>query len=238
MSTELHSHADAPLAIIGHISIPTSVLNHRFVQEALQQLDVVKDAEDERDRVIGTTSKPGSVQLYGWARNIAPHRDRTGIVYGVCLNPGLTVLKATDVRTPSPGPVYEVDLHAGSVFRLDDHLSHWTDDSGARIAVFCGPFPAADDAGALKRLTAGIKRLASGKYRHAPRISSGYIDLAADEAWATVDFEEREIMLLSEAKTRRAFILSCALCEKPASRIDHYWPFHSEQNRCLACAKL
>ncbi len=238
MSSGLFAQANAPLAIIGDISILPSVLNHRFVREALQQLEVVQDAEDERDRVIGTSSKPGSVQLYGWARNIAPHRDRTGIVYGVCLNPGRTVLKATDVRTPIQGPVFEVELPAGAVFRLDDHLSHWTDDSGARIAAFCGPFPTAEDENALKRLTAGVKRLASGKYRHAPRISPGYIDLAADEAWATVDFEVREIMLLSEVKARKAFILSCALCEKPASRIDHYWPFHSEQNRCVACAKL
>lgn len=237
MSNGLQSHADAPLAIIGHIDITPTVLSHRFVQEALRRLEVVKDAEDVRDRVIGTTSKPGAVQLYGWAQNIAPHRDRTGFVYGVCLNPGHSILKATDVRTPAPGPVYEVELPAGAVFRLDDHFSHWTDDSCPRIAAFCGPFHAVDDEGALKRLNAGIKRLAAGKYRHAPRVPPGYIDLAVDEAWATVDFEEREIMLLSEVESRRAFILSCALCEKPASRIDHYWPFHSEQNRCLACAK-
>ncbi|HCF2447004.1 TPA: hypothetical protein NIA45_004672 [Pseudomonas aeruginosa] len=230
--------AGAPLAVIGQLQIPDAVLQHRFVLEALQRVQEVNLSEDGRERVIGTTSRPGEVQLYGWGVNIGRHTDRTGIVYGVCLNPGRTVLKSTDERTTVPGPVHQVLLPAGAVFRLDDYLAHWTEDSCPRVAAFCGPFPECDDAAALERLQAAIGLLASGTYAGAPRISAGFIQLAADEAWATTDFENREIMLLQEVKRRRAYILTCHLCDRPANKIDHFWPYHEEASRCLVCADL
>lgn len=230
--------AGAPLAVIGHLHIPDAVLKHRFVVEALQCLQEVNLSQDGRERVIGTTSQPREVQLYGWGENIGRHTDRTGIVYGVCLNPGRTVLKSTDDRTPVPGPVHQVELPAGAVFRLDDYLAHWTEDSCPRVAAFCGPFLECNDAAAIVRLQAAIGLLAIGAYAGAPRISAGFIQLAADEAWATADFESREIMLLEEVERRQAYILTCHLCERPANKIDHFWPYHEEANRCLACAAL
>lgn len=41
-----------------------------------------------------------------------------------------------------------------------------------------------------------------------------------------------ERMLLDEAKEQGRAIIRCALCKEPAVRLDCYWPYFSEQNRC------
>ena len=44
-------------------------------------------------------------------------------------------------------------------------------------------------------------------------------------------------VLASEKRARRA-IIRCHLCDRPAKRLDCFWPYHGENNRCtehLAC---
>lgn len=109
------------------------------------------------------------------------------------------------------------------VFRLDDRVPHWTQDSASRLALFVGPFKAPCDAEAVERLRVAVGYLAEGRYRDAPRVASGLVQLQPDECWATCDFEEREIMLLSDAKAGGYHVLDCS-CGKPAAVIDEYWP--------------
>ncbi|MBW6123103.1 hypothetical protein KZ843_09420 [Pseudomonas aeruginosa] len=223
------------LSIVGAIPIRAAVLQHRFALEGLAAIAVASEEEDPRKRVIGTSNQPDEVELYGWAQDITRHRDNSGWIYGVCLNPGRTRLFATDERTPTPGETIEVELSAGTVFRLDDYFTHWTQDSGPRLAAFIGPFAQPCDDLALAKLREAIEQLAKGVYSLAPRVSGGFRVLLADECWATHDYESRSLMLLADAKASNADVLCCAECDKPAAIIDHYWPYEQSANRCYDC---
>jgi hypothetical protein len=45
-------------------------------------------------------------------------------------------------------------------------------------------------------------------------------------------------MRLSTAKKRKKEIILCSDCKKPAVRLDHLYPYHSEMNACATHAKL
>lgn len=234
---ERHQRAESSgLVIVDHLDVPEAVLSHRFVAEGLRLLATVADEDDFRDRVIGTGKATRKAQLYGWAKDTAEHQDKTGVIYGVCLTPGNSKLFARAGEDNS-APVLEVELSVGAVFRLDDYLPHWTEDSGHRLAAFAGPYPEPNDSAALALLETGITHLAAGSYYDAPRVGLGYFQLQADECWATHDFQDRELMLIADAKERGHHILECSLCEQPAAKIDHYWPFHFDQNLCSRCAE-
>lgn len=228
--------ADTPaVSVVGKIKIPAEVKRHRFYREALIAVESVIDADNFKDRVVGTSNGNKEVQLYGWAPNIAAHSDNTGFVYGVCLNAGVTHLYATDERTPVPGPTYEAVIGVGDVFRLNDRYSHWTRDDGPRIAAFVGPFTGPADAEAIQRLSVAIGRLAGGTYGGAPRVAVGFMFIQPDECWVTSDFESRALMLVSEANAADAWIIQCSTCAAPATKVDHFWPYESSRNRCAKC---
>ncbi len=217
------------LLLFCHIDVPVKALQHRFVAETENRLRLAEAADDERERVVGTGRDNSAPQLYGWAANIAAHSDNTGYIYGVCLNEGVTKLHAS--RGDGVQPV-TIMLRQGDVFRLNDFVPHWTEDSQPRIAVMAGPFAEPCDELALQQLQEGLQALASGAYYGAPRMASGHVTLGADECWATRDFETSSIMLLEDARREGLEVITCAECEEPAVVVDHYWPWHGEASRC------
>lgn len=219
--------SSAPLAVVGHLSIPPAALEHRFAVEALAVAHS-RDSED-LERVIGTDNT-GRCELYGWAPHVAPHADGFGFVYLVCLNDGKTSICARDTS----GEVYEVFAPAGAVIRLDDRLEHWTSDTVARVAAFAGHFPEPGDDAAIAQLKAGIAALSKGLYAGAPRVRDGFRVLLDDECWsaATLD-DELETTLLQEAKTAGRWIETCSHCGKPAVRPDPKWPYSMALSRCM-----
>ena len=44
-----------------------------------------------------------------------------------------------------------------------------------------------------------------------------------------------ERMTIKEAHKRNLGIINCCQCNKPATQVDHYWPFCSGQNLCDDC---
>lgn len=217
------------LLLAGRIHIPAEALQHRFYAEADRRLAVACEADDERERVVGTSRDNSAAQLYGWAAGITAHSDNTGYIYGVCLNEGVTTLYA---ERAGGMPPLAIQLSKGDVFRLNDFVRHWTQDDRPRIALMAGPFPEPCDALALQQLREGLAALASGAYYGAPRMASGHVTLAADECWASRDFETASIMLLEDARQEGIEVITCAVCEEPAVTVDHHWPWHSEQSLC------
>lgn len=47
-----------------------------------------------------------------------------------------------------------------------------------------------------------------------------------------VSLGEGDWELCSESDVKDRPIITCVHCEKPAVQLDHFWPYHSEQNLC------
>lgn len=220
-----------PLAIVGHLEVPAAVLKHRFYIEALA-CAMMFDARhhDGEGRVIGTANTK-QCELYGWAPNVDSHVDKTGWVYGVALNAGRTTVAAWPMKTDDD--LVMVELPAGAVFRLDDHVMHWTEDAAPRVAAFVGSFEAPNDAAALAILRDGIAALARGDYYGAPRVREAFRCLLPDECLVSNEaMTDYEPMLLADALRAGRFVIPCASCGKPAVRVDNHWPYHWDTNRC------
>lgn len=216
--------------VIGRIEIPDSVLKHRFVVEVEACAKMFESASDVHHQVVGT-GNTRRCELYGWAPNVDAHVDRTGYVYLCCLNPGLGELVAWDMDDNTEAAV--VELQVGAVIRLNDHVLHWTEDKGYRLAAFAGvwQWPADDEAMAILR--GGIEALARGDYYGAPRVRPGFRILLADECLVpNAAHDELEPALLADAKRRGLLIEQCGQCRKPAVRPDRQWPYFRDQSRC------
>lgn len=154
------------LGAVGRISVPSLALKHPHVMEALALARVFANDDTRLERVIGTDNKQAELgcQLYGWGCNVAPHRDRTGFVFFVPL-----VVHQSAVCTNFGA----VRLRRGTVYRLNDHVLHWTEDSAPVVCAFVGPFNFPHPAPAIEHLRHGIEALASG-VPDAPRVRSGF----------------------------------------------------------------
>jgi hypothetical protein len=222
--------------MIGRIEIPPAVLDHRFVLEALGCALVLQQSDDRKAGVVGTDNSR-LCELYGWAPNVPAHRDNTGWMYALMLDDGVSRIHAMSdpglSHAVSPSEKIEIRVTAGDVFRLCDFCEHWTEDVRARVAAFVGCFDEPDDERALAILRAGVAALARGEYYGAPRVRDGFRTLLPDECYAASDeCTDAELMLLSDAKHAGRWIQTCGVCEAPAVRLDHYWPYHHEYNRC------
>lgn len=212
------------------IQVPDLVMSHRFVREIEAVVQVVTEGDESGSPVAGTTNTKGC-ELYGWGPDVAPHADRTGFVYLVCLNDGESTL-----HTLQHGVHTQVALRRGAVVRLWDSAEHWTTDEVARVAAFVGSFSEPRDAVAMEVLSAGINALARGDYYGAPRCAPGFVVLRQDECYVA-DWEHStyEHMLLADAKAQGKHIIECAHCGAPAIRIDDHWPYFWDGNKCGAC---
>lgn len=218
------------LAPVGVIQIPDTVLAHRFVVEIEAVVHVVTNSDEVGSPVAGT-SNTKACELYGWGPDVAPHADRTGFVYLVCLNDGDSTLHALH-----DGEHTSVTLRRGEVVRLWDGAEHWTQDETARVAAFVGSFKEPQDAEALAVLTAGVGALGRGDYYGAPRCSPGFVVPRKDECYvANWEASTYEHMLLSDAKAQGRHIIECACCGAPAIRVDGHWPYFWDGNKCGTC---
>jgi hypothetical protein len=228
---------------IGHIDIPAGVLDHRFVLEARANAALLTKHQDDNRQVVGT-SNTRLCELYGWAPNVEPHVDNTGIVYLVGLDDLVSHLYAwagaPSVRTGQVGvrrargsKLHFARLAAGTVVRLDDFAEHWTEDTGPRVAAFVGSFEKPDDDRAMEILRAGVAALARGDYYGAPRVPQGYRAMLPDECFAANDdWSDCEVMLLDDARAKKRLVQLCGKCDRPAVRMDRYWPNFHDMNRC------
>jgi hypothetical protein len=219
----------SPLEIIGNIDIPTSVMMHRFVREALGCAHIMaKNVEggDSREQVVGTANNK-AVELYGWAPHVDSHADNTGFVYLVALNEGRSTVNVWADFEP-----ISVWLPAGTVVRLDDRKMHWTEDD--RVRAFVGSFAEPRDDQALTQLQAGVTNLAKGDYYGTPRVSSGFRVLMPDECLIpNAVYDNCDPMLVADARKQRLRYERCTHCKKPAVRLDHHWPYSQANNRCI-----
>lgn len=220
----------APLEIIGHIPVPDIVMRHRFVKEALACARLMAkkvDDRESREQVVGTANTR-QVELYGWAPNVDSHADKIGIVYLLALNDGkstVNVMEGDDATC--------VWLPRGAVARLDDHVSHWTEDDQVRVCAFLGAFKEPCDADALAMLTDAVKALATNEYYRAPRVREGFRVLLADECLVmNRPGDGVDTMLLTDAIQNSRLVETCAKCGKPAVRVDDRYPYHTDMNRC------
>ena len=229
--TAPNNHSWPPAAVVGHLQIPPEVEAHRFMQEAREHINALANRADEswpHEHVIAT-SNTRRVELYGWRPNVEPHKDKTGYIYFVALNDGVTTVTADRSVEKST-----VVARKGDVVRLDDFSSHGTTDDQARVCAFLGSFMLPDDVAALEELRKAIGLLAKGEYYGAPRLSHGARRLSKDECLVVdPDSHEASAHLLTDAVAGGLFYEICALCSKPAATLDRYWPYHTERHRCL-----
>jgi hypothetical protein len=226
------------LVVIATLPVPPAVANHRFVLEAAQVAASLAKNVDPTRQVIGTAKSISQVQLYGWNTDTASHSDNTGFIYGLCLNEGSSSLCARDETAENSQPVLVVEVGQGTLFRLDDHFTHWTKDSHPRIAAFLGPFKQPDDDLAFNKMQEAIALLTGQAYYRAPRISEGFLIQREDECLATLDFLSYNRMLKSDAKEQGAFILECGECGAPAVSVDQHWPIYDDRSACATCLAL
>lgn len=75
-----------------------------------------------------------------------------------------------------------------------------------------------------------------GSYYGAPRVRDGFRAILPDECYvANVDWSDAELMLEADvAPARRDAILQCAKCTNKAVRLDQFWPYQMDLNRCRA----
>ncbi|MGE8065226.1 hypothetical protein [Pseudomonas sp. NPDC089569] len=229
---------ESGLAVVASLAIPEALTTHRFVREAVAVAATLAANDDPKRQVNGTSYLPDQLQLYGWNTNIGRHSDNTGYLYGLCLNEGTTTLFAQDETCTDPGPTLAIELVQGTVFRLFDGYTHWTQDTGPRIAAFLGPLMEPDDEKALCLFNEALTELAGHAYYTSPRISDGFVVQGDDECLATVDFLSYERMLKSDARKRDAFILNCGECGAPALIVDQHWPIYEDRSACANCMTL
>jgi hypothetical protein len=219
-----------PLEVIGHIVVPAGVMLHRFAREAYACARLAAEkikARESLESVIGTANTK-KVELYGWAPNVDSHADKTGIVYLVALNSGKTT-----VNVLQGDDAISVELPRGTVVRLDDHATHWTEDNRVRVCAFIGSYDEPHDAEAITLLQAGVAALARGDYYGAPRVRDGFRVLMDDECLVlNSDGDGVDTVLHADALTMNEFIVSCAACEAPAVRLDSHFPYQWDMNRC------
>jgi hypothetical protein len=215
-----------PLQVVGRISVPPTVLTHRFFLEAWANAQLAGQHEEEGERVVGTENSK-AVELYGWGANVGQHVDNTGFMYVWPLFLEWSVLHARHQHAFIVQP-----LRVGEVVRLWDWAVHWTEDRAPAVAAFIGSFDEPCDELAMQLLQRGVDALAAGSYYDAPRVSDGYRVLMDDEALATRDYVDAEPILAADAKPRRMNIIPCGQCDRPAVRLDHHWPHLWDNNRC------
>jgi len=219
-----------PIEVIGQLPVPNAVRSHRFYREALVNARLLhrKKLAGEREGGVVGTENTQRCELYGWAPNVDPHIDNTGFAYLMCLNPGWTALQAR----PDGGALERIELEPGTVVRMDDRVTHWTEDRAPRVAMFMGSFEAPCDSAAMEAMGEGLYQLAIGAYYDTPRVRDGFRILLADEVYATTTFDSIEIMLAADAKARDAIVETCAICGKPAVKVDPHWPYFGDRSRC------
>jgi len=213
--------------VIGQIAVPQTVLEHRFVKEALAVVNFFQKDDERAERVIGTQNSK-KCELYGWSTCVAPHTDNEGYVYLLPLNDIGSFLYTEDS---------EVYLQQGTVVRLNDFSSHWTFDDVPVVCAFVGSFKEPNDEQAISILKEGVNALERGDYYDAPRVREGFQVVMDDEcwAWSSEDMDNVKLMLLSDAKEKDLFIELCACCGEHASKLDSLWPYHFENNICNKC---
>jgi hypothetical protein len=222
----------APLEIVGQITVPDSVMQHRFAIEALGAAMVMaKNVEDgdSMEQVVGTANTR-QVELYGWAPNVDSHQDHTGYVYLVALNEGRSTLNVWNPENKEDA--ISVWLPRGAVVRLDDFHAHWTEDDRPRVCAFIGSYSMPQDHHAVAQLQAALMALEHGQYYGAPRVRDGFRALLEDECIAHSDFEHPKTMLLKDAEEQGLIIEYCGQCMQPAVRLDNHWPYETGYSFC------
>lgn len=220
------------LELMRHIEIPRQVASHRFVLEALRCAESLCDNRDPRHRVIGT-SDGNRPELYGWAPNVKPHRDKTGWMYALMLNDGISYIHARKhVALAGGGESHQIRVQAGDIFVLNDFCEHWTEDVTPRVAMFIGCFDDRCDAEALAKLQSGLTALAAGEYYGAPRVKEGYRSMSPDECFVSnSDMSDAEVMLLADARRQERLVVECH-CGQPAVELDRHWPYFWDHCVC------
>lgn len=214
----------SPLVESGAITIPRKAFRHPHVFEA-RCLAHIYAVEPERvERVIGTNNVQQALapQLYGWGPNVGRHKDHTGFVYFTPL-----LLRYSRVHTPRKS----FRLRRGTVYRLHDFADHWTRDSAPVVCLFIGPYAFPYDNIARALLQQGANQLGAGS-PHAPRVSSGFRVPLRGECYAWLD-GATTLVLLERARKENLLIARCALCERFALSVDRFFPYHSENSRCI-----
>lgn len=211
------------LQVVGSIAIPPSVIKHRFVREALAVATLFSQDDERIERVVGTLNNK-KCELYGWATSVAAHTDKTGYVYLLPLNDGNSVIYTED---------HEIHLKVGEVVRLNDFHLHWTVDEFPIVCAFVGSFKEPNDKQAMTTLQQGVTALAKGDYYDAPRVRSGFQAMLEDECFAIIDsIESPEQMLISDALVCGLWIEPCGECGEPAIKLDSYYPYFNDENKC------
>lgn len=214
-----------PLAKVEQLRIPPRALKHIHVKEACAIATTFSD--DRIERIIGTRNQGApQAQLYGWGPNVAKHFDATGWVYFAPLMMGRSYVNAGHIR---------LELEPFTVYRLNDHAIHWTEDTAPVICLFAGVFKEPDDGGALGMMLAGVGALARGLVG-APRVSRAFRVPIRDEVYANTPNGTR-LVSRGLARARHWVIATCAMCKEFAIKVDAHFPYHWDRNRCAAHIK-
>jgi hypothetical protein len=215
----------AALARVATLRVPDSVSRHRYVREAFLTASAL---DKSLERVIGTTNDSEvRTELYGWAKNVDPHKDCTGFVYfsPIFMPDGESIAHAGDISE---------EIALGGVYRLDDFVEQWTEDAGPVVCMFRGPYrQVPEDADAVGAFRSGIAALAR-RSLYAPRVKPGFRFPQRGECYADTPTGTR-IVRLAEARRRNWMIATCSEtgCSEIAFEVDHHFPYFWDGNACL-----
>lgn len=227
--TPAAARAGFPLAEVGAIDIQPDALEHRHILEARAITELKNDGRIES--VIGTTNNPGEpcVQLYGWGRHVYSHADHTGWIYFCPLVVRRSLVCALPANTDIKRRV-RVYLRRGRVYRLNDYVTHWTQDSAPVVALYCGVFDLPDDERAVTMLQSGAQALATGA-DDAPRVKPGFQRPFEDECF-TEECGDR-VVKIADARRLGMLIATCH-CGRRAVIVDTQCPHDWRFNACEA----
>lgn len=209
------------------LQVPPSLYENKNFIEAEAVTERICYGKKE---VLGTANSQ-RVELYGWKNPVGMHRDKEqfkpSYVY-FCLLRGEVQIGLRD----KDNACYWETPAVGQIIRMDECMEHWTTGFGQCVALFCGTYSKTCDAQVTRMMEIGIRRLAANI--RGPRVALHYTFLFNHGECLVNRNNIPRLSTVRVAERLNQEIIVCSKCYEPATRVDPYYPYAVDRNRCLA----
>ena len=214
--------------MIGHeyittLQIPPQIANHRFVKQVVRHLKNQKKNDTGENFVIGTYNLK-KVEMYGWRDSVPLHVDNQGIGYFLVLSACDGIFYDNDCN--------HIDYKQGALIRMNDFEQHGVFHHGIAVCLFLGTFKEPCDDYAVEQFREALQKLCEpfpAGYYSAPRCHS--LEPETDECYS-FNSGEPKIKLLADTPSEHVITCSTDNCTRPASQLDHHFPYYWDGNTC------